>query len=227
VNRFGLPIVLASTSPRRRELLARALGQPEGTGFTVVSPGLEDSDLLMGCGSGSAKQGENGKGVPLRQWVAALAYLKAKAGAEAFVKAGGAADCLVIGADTLVDQDGAVLSKAVDAADAARMIAMVRNRSHEVLTGVAILHPATGRRDVYADRAVVTVGDISDATIAAYVAGGGWRGKSGAYNLQERLDAGWPLTTEGDPGCVTGLPTRSLMARLEAFAGSLRQGACA
>lgn len=222
MNRFGLPIVLASTSPRRRELLAHALGLPEGTGFTVVSPGLEDSDLAMGCGGGSG-----GKGVPLRQWVASLAYLKAKAGAEAFAEAGGAVDCLTIGADTLVDQDGRVLSKPADAADAARMIALVRNRSHEVLTGVAILHPATGRRDVYADRAVVKVGDISDAAIAEYVAGDGWRGKSGAYNLQERLDAGWPLTTEGDPGCVTGLPTLSLMTRLRSFVESLRQGAVA
>jgi septum formation protein len=107
------------------------------------------------------------------------------------------------------------------------MIKLVRNRSHEVLTGVALLHPASGRRDVYTDRAVVTVGDISDATIAAYVAGDNWRGKSGAYNLQERLDAGWPLRTEGDPGCVTGLPTRSLMARLRAFVSGLPKGAVA
>lgn len=202
--------MLASTSPRRRELLAAALGKPEGVGFTVCNPGLDDSDLPMGS---------RGK-LKLADWVASLAYLKAKAGARVHMASGGTPDCIVIGADTLVDQDGEILSKAVDAADAARMIRLVRNRSHEVLTGVALLHPATGRRDVYTDRAVVTVGAIDDATIAAYVAGDNWRGKSGAYNLQERLDAGWPLKTEGDPGCVTGLPTRSLLPRLRALADS-------
>ncbi|HZW06898.1 MAG TPA: Maf family protein [Phycisphaerales bacterium] len=231
---LGLPIVLASTSPRRRELLAHALGGPgkgEGErerdgGFTVVDPKIEDSDLAMGCGPASARRGASG-GLPLKQWVASLAYLKARAGAERWVKGGGASDCLVIGADTLVDQDGQVLSKPLDAADAARMIRLVRNRAHEVLTGVALLHPATGRRDVYTDRAIVTVGDIGDDEIAAYTAGGAWGGKSGAYNLQERLDAGWPLRVEGDPGCVTGLPTRSLLTRLRVFAASLPKGAVA
>jgi septum formation protein len=127
----------------------------------------------------------------------------------------------VIGADTLVDQDGEVLSKPRDAADAERMIRLVRNRSHEVLTGVAILHPLTGLRDVYADRAVVTVGNLTDEQIAAYIAGDNWRGKSGAYNLGEQLKAGWPLKAEGDPGCVVGLPTRSLSVRLAAFASRL------
>jgi len=224
----GLPIVLASTSPRRRELLAQALGAAEGRAFTVVDPRIEDGDLAMGCGPRRAGKGSGGAGgLPLRQWVASLAYLKAKAGAERWAKSGGSSDCIVIGADTLVDQDGEVLSKPLDAADAARMIRLVRNRSHEVLTGVALLHPATGARDVYTDRAVVTVGDIGDDEIVRYTGGDAWRGKSGAYNLQERLDAGWPLKAEGDPGCVTGLPTRSLLARLAAFAAALPKGAVA
>lgn len=190
--------------------------------FTTVDPGLDDADLPMG----------NRGRIPLKQWVASLAFLKAKAGAEVLRKRGGRAggtmdagvcdgECIVIGADTLVDQDGEVLSKPRDAADAERMIKLVRNRSHEVLTGVALLHPASGHRDVYADRAVVTVGPIDDAAVASYVAGGNWRGKSGAYNLGEQLKAGWPLKAEGDPGCVVGLPTVSLKAHLKAFVASL------
>ena len=185
---------------------------PERVTFRIVDPGIDDADLPMGLG---------GK-VPLGQWVASLAFLKAKAGAVALERAAEAVgDRVIIGADTLVDQDGEILSKPRDAADAERMIRLVRNRSHEVLTGVAILHPASGMRDVYTDRAVVTVGELSDAVVAAYVAGGNWRGKSGAYNLGEQLKAGWPLKAEGDPGCVVGLPTVSLKWRLESFVARL------
>jgi len=165
--------------------------------------------------------GNRGK-IPLTNWVASLAFLKTRAGADSLSRSGvNVDDCVVIGADTLVDQDGQVLSKPLDAADAERMIKLVRNRTHEVLTGVALLHPGSGTRYVYTDRAVVTVGAIDDAEVAAYVAGGKWRGKSGAYNLDEQLKAGWPLRAEGDPGCVVGLPTRSLMPRLKAFIAGL------
>jgi septum formation protein len=218
-GQFPIPssvsIVLASTSPRRRELLSGMLGEGWSGSFRVVSPGLDDADLPMGCG---------GK-LSLSQWVGSLAYLKARAGADALRRAGESVnDCVVIGADTLVDQDGEVLSKAIDAADAERMIKLVRGRSHEVLTGVALVHPGSGRRDVYTDRATVTVGWLTDETITAYAAGDKWKGKSGAYNLDEQLVAGWPLKTEGDPGCVVGLPTRSLLPRLRAFLGGLPDG---
>jgi len=211
--KLGRHFVLASTSPRRRELLAAMLRErPDSPSFHVVDPGLDDADLPMG----------SRQRIPLGHWVASLAFLKAKAGAEAMERRGDpVGDRIVIGADTLVDQDGEVLSKPRDAADAERMIKLVRNRSHEVLTGVALFHPASGARDVYTDRAVVTVGNISDAAVAAYIAGGNWRGKSGGYNLGEQLEAGWPLKAEGDPGCVVGLPTRSLRERLAAFAARL------
>jgi len=62
------------------------------------------------------------------------------------------------------------------------------------------------------------VGAIDDGRIEAYVWGGDWRGKAGAYNLSERVEAGWPITCEGDPATVMGLPMRRLPAWLGRFA---------
>ena len=102
--------------------------------------------------------------------------------------------------------------------DARRMLLTMRDADHEVYTGVALLDARTGMRDLYVDRAIVHVGHISDEAIEEYVASGQWRGKAGAYNLAERLSAGWPITFEGDPGTIMGLPMRTLPGRLRAFA---------
>lgn len=193
-------IVLASTSPRRKELLARL-----GIEFEVISPGLDDADLHAGA-------------VDLAQWVASLSYLKAVAGTRQLRQAGRElSGVLVIGADTLVGIDGRVLSKAASAHDAARMIRLVRGRDHEVYTGVTLLAPFAGRREVFTDRATVTVGHITDEAIDAYVATDGWRGKAGGYNLSERQQAGWPMTVTGDEGTVMGLPIERLRTRLAKF----------
>jgi septum formation protein len=58
----------------------------------------------------------------------------------------------------------------------------------------------------------VTWGDVDDDAIDEYVASGQWRGKAGGYNLEERLEAGWPIECEGDPTTVMGLPMRRLAA---------------
>lgn len=200
----GFRLVLASTSPRRRELLAR-LGHP----FEAIDPGLDDADLASGTPD-------------LAQWVASLSYLKAVAGARQIIARGEHFHGLVIvGADTLVEVDGRVLSKARSADEAAEMIRLVRGRAHDVLTGVTLLAPFSGRRDIFTDRVTVHVGTISDEMISAYTATDGWRGKSGAYNLDERLSAGWPMRVVGDPTTVTGLPIDRLRGRLARFVASL------
>jgi predicted house-cleaning NTP pyrophosphatase (Maf/HAM1 superfamily) len=63
----------------------------------------------------------------------------------------------------------------------------------------------------------VRVGHIPDLEIEWYLASGQWRGKAGAYNLSERLTAGWPIEYDGDPGTIMGLPMRKLTGRLAAF----------
>jgi septum formation protein len=73
---------------------------------------------------------------------------------------------------------------------------------------------------MFTDRATVRLGRIAPPEIDGYVASGQWRGKAGAYNLAERLEAGWPITYEGDPGTIMGLPMRRLAPLLRRFAPS-------
>lgn len=187
------PLLLASTSPRRRELLAEA-----GVSHVARSPGVDDADLRPGD-------------VSPAQWVAALSYLKARAGIEA------SADIepgVVLAADTICVLGDRIIGQPRDAADAQAIIRSFEGCAHEVMTGVTILDARSGARDLFVDRATVWVGEIGDESIETYIASGEWKGKAGAYNLTERLAAGWPIRFEGDPTTIVGLPMRRLLQRL-------------
>lgn len=185
-------IVLASRSPRRRALL-------EGAGISHVcqTPAFDDAVL------------KPGNATP-RGWVMSLAFLKAWAAARE------GAEGLILGADTACVLDGELIGTPRDHAEAAGMIRSFSGREHEVVTGVALVDPLTGRRSMFADSAMVTMGEIGEEEIERYVSTGGWRGKAGAYNLSERLEAGWPITYEGDPETIMGLPTRLVVRALRA-----------
>ena len=185
---------LASRSPRRRQLLDEAAHDHH-----AEHPGFDDSDLSPGE-------------VTASQWVAALAYLKAAAGA-----AHAQPNATVLGADTAIIKDGSLIGTPRDHAEAFRILRTLSDGTHEVVTGVALLDPATGRRTLFVDRASVTVGHLSDCVISAYLATGAWQGKAGGYNLRERLSDGWPLEFSGDPTTVMGLPMKALSSRLEQF----------
>jgi len=194
-------LALASRSPRRRELLAEA-----GFAHRVVSAaGIDDSALRPGRTTPEA-------------WVAALAWLKAAAGARVLKPADRG---VVLGADTLCVLPGrglrGLLGQPADGGEARATLSRLRGGRHAVLTGVALLCPRTGAREVFVDRAEVAWGDVPDAELDAYVASEAWRGKAGAYNLRERLDAGWPIEFEGDPTSIMGLPMRALAPRLARF----------
>lgn len=180
-------LVLASASPRRRSLLGEAGFAPR-----VISTGVDDGVLAPGPVSPAA-------------WTAALAYLKAAAGRAALPPGDRAT---VLGADTIVVKDGAIIGQPSDRAHAEAIIRALRGGSHTVMTGVALL--GDGDRCIFVDASAVTVGHIADEEIERYLDSGGWRGKAGAYNLAERLDAGWPITYSGDPATVMGLPMRRL-----------------
>ena len=79
-------------------------------------------------------------------------------------------------------------------------------------------------RLLFADTARVRVGALPDALLEEYLASGLWRGKAGAYNLTERVEAGWPLEWDGDPGTIVGLPIERLRPLLERL---LSEGASA
>lgn len=198
-------LMLASSSPRRRLLLEQA-----GIPFEYADPGVDDSTLHPGE-------------VTAQQWVASLAFLKASAGIERLPGPAPDDHYLVLGADTLVVQDGALIGQPRDADDAYDIVSRLSNATHQVHTGVALLNPRRGDRHMFVDTATVTVGDIPGREIASYVNTGAWRGKAGAYNLHERLDAGWPIAYEGDDTTIVGLPMRRLLpllARLGVAAGA-------
>ena len=189
---------LASRSPRRLSLLAE-----HGFRAAVVESGIDDAVLVKG------------EGVSVAQWTAALAYLKARAARERLLARDPDAQGRVLGADTVVEWNGRVIGQPRDEADARRILHDLNDKAHRVVTGVALVDAASGRYDLFADAATVRVSRIPDAAIEEYVATGEWRGKAGAYNLSERIAAGWPIEYEGDPGTIMGLPMRRLTQHLE------------
>ncbi|HWB19482.1 MAG TPA: Maf family protein, partial [Phycisphaerales bacterium] len=97
-----------------------------------------------------------------------------------------------------------------DAEHAKWMLRAMRKRDHEVLTGVCLLVPIGQMRFMYSDSAKVMIGNLPDHEIEAYITSGLWRGKAGAYNLEDRLNAGWPISYVGDPATIMGLPMQKL-----------------
>ncbi len=199
-------LILASVSPRRSQLLSEA-----GFAHETLRPPLDDAALDAGD-------------APARRWVAALAYLKAASALRA-MSPERATGAVILGADTLVVKNGAMIGKPADGADARRILRLLSGGSHEVLTGAALVS-LRGEREILVDATRVRVGALSEETVEAYVESGGWAGKAGAYNLAERLEVGWPIEFEGDPGTIMGLPMRRLTPRLERWlAGEACAGA--
>ncbi|MBX3316337.1 MAG: Maf-like protein [Phycisphaeraceae bacterium] len=198
VNRNGVRLFLASRSPRRRELLAEA-----GYNFDYDHPGLEDSDLIPGE-------------VTPREWVASLAYLKARAGNHVAHATSRTPD-VIIGADTACVLDGRLIGTPRHAQEARSIIADLAGREHEVVTGLALICGQSGRRLLIADSARVRIGPLSSQEIDRYIDSGLWSGKAGAYNLTERLAAGWPIQFDGDPATIMGLPMKLLHTHLQRF----------
>ncbi|HJM88789.1 MAG TPA: Maf family protein [Dehalococcoidia bacterium] len=171
------PLILASASPRRRELLTAL-----GLAFEVQSSDVDEAS------------DETDPTALVRE----LALRKARAIGEQT-----GSDGVVIGADTIVVLDGAILGKPRDAADATAMLGSLRGRQHEVVTGVAIC--ADGEQVVDAVTSRVTMREYAAAEVGRYVDGGSPLDKAGAYAIQ---DAAFAPVAHCD-GCecsVIGLP---------------------
>jgi septum formation protein len=173
-----IPILLASASPRRRELFTH-LGYP----FSTCAVEVDEAPQPR----------EEAPATVLR-----LARDKAEAARPQ------CPDGVVIGADTVVEVDGKVLGKPVDAADAAAMLGRLAGREHRVWTAVAVLGPGD-REAVEAAVTRVWFRPMEPAEIAAYVATGEPLDKAGAYGIQER-GAVFVERVEGDYFTVVGLP---------------------
>lgn len=194
-------VLLASRSPRRRSLLTEA-----GIEHEARHPGFDDAALVP-------------TGVSASDWVTALAHLKAAAGVA--LSRGADSPRLVLGADTTCVQGTTFLGTPANAEEAERMLRAFVGAAHEVVTGVAVIDSVTGRRWLFSESAMVRWGHVSDEQILAYVATGEWQGKAGAYNLRERIDAGWKIEYDGDPTTIMGLPMRLLTRELPRIAAEL------
>ena len=182
-------LVLASGSPRRRELLA-VLGLP----FIVVAAEVDERQ----------QPGES-----------PVALVQRLSRAKAAAVAPRHPDAVIVAADTIVVLDGLVLGKPADAEDAARMLRALRGRAHLVYSAVTALDAATGREVTEVSESRVWMRDYSDAEIAAYVASGDPLDKAGAYAIQHQGFA--PVARiEGCYASVMGLPLGHLARALAA-----------
>lgn len=197
-------LVLATRSPRRRSLLLAG-----GFAHRAAVQDLDDAEVVLPPGLGAPRA------------TMALAWFKASRAARRLELAGGE---LLLAADTLCDLDGLLLGQPRSGAEAAAMLRSMQGRSHRTVTGLCLLDPARGRRMIWHESAEVRLGAVAEGELADYLASGDWRGKAGAYSLDERRAAGWPLECHGDPEVVLGLPTASLRRRLEWWVGEDRQG---
>jgi septum formation protein len=186
----GTRLILASASPRRREILGAL-----GVEFDIVVPEVE----------------ERSTGAAPEALVVENARLKANAG----VALAGAADGdHVIGVDTEVALEGSVLGKAADPQQARARLEALSGRTHEVLSGVVVASVGEGERSGVA-RSLVTFEELDAATLELYVASGEWRDRAGAYAIQG-LGALLVASVEGDFSNVVGLPLRLLFSLLPA-----------
>ena len=174
--------LLASGSPRRRELMELA-----GWNVTIYPVPVDEM-------------------VQANERAEALAIRLARAKAQA-----AAAECstceLVLAADTVVVDGDVILGKPVDAGDAERMLRMLRDREHEVITALVLLQSASGEEFVETCKTVVPMRAYDDEALQAYIAGGSPLDKAGAYGIQDSEFN--PVDQSQMQGCfanVMGLP---------------------
>ncbi|HAI14744.1 MAG TPA: septum formation protein Maf [Phycisphaerales bacterium] len=191
--------ILASQSPRRRQLLEQA-----GVDFDAINPPFDDP-------AHPEDTGATAEGIAMQ-----LSFQKALSVQKIHP------DRPIIAADTLIVMpDQTLAGTPTSSEQAGQMIRKMLNTAHWVVTGVTLLLPEIqgqtpeNKRIQFADRAQVTLGNVSNSDLDAYLDTGNWQGKAGGYNLFDRQAAGWPVTVNGDQTTVVGLPMAILMQHLK------------
>ena len=187
--------ILASASPRRRQLLAEA-----GYKFTVIHPNIDESSF-------AADRISPGK------YSEQLALAKAKSVVQKYP------DSLVIGADTIVDSRGEIIGKPVDAKEARRIIQRLFSEPHKVITGLAICRFRDGVEIVTCDCTTVYPKQLTQDQIDEHIKSSRWIDKSGAYAIKENGDE-FIERIEGSLTNVMGLPMELLEQLLCRVPGS-------
>lgn len=202
-----IDIVLASGSPRRKELLER-----EGVEFTVRVSEVDESlepDLLRRPEEAAKK----------------LAERKARAVLEEMLNEAYVGTAMVVGADTMVVVDGAIYGKPEDEADARRILGELSGRAHQVITGVSVwlAGAPANEEDVsiafrsFAETSHVVFKELDDELIERYIATGEPMDKAGAYGVQGKGGEMLVERVAGDFDNVVGLPVKRLIAEFQEF----------
>ena len=194
MKQLHAPVILASASPRRKELLERA-GIPVRVVVSDTEEHPEPADPP------SMAQG--------------LAAMKARAVLQKLEQAGERPDSLILAADTMVVHDGRVLGKPADEEDAVRTLQLLQGKTHQVYTGVCLIWPEEEhfREHCFYERTDVTFYPVSEEGIRRYVAGGEPMDKAGSYGIQGSW--AWHVRgINGDYYNVVGLPVPRLLRQL-------------
>lgn len=202
-----IDIVLASGSPRRKELLER-----EGVEFTVRVSEVDESlepDLLRQPEEAAKK----------------LAERKARAVLEEMLNEAYVGTAMVVGADTMVVVDGAIYGKPEDEAEARRILGELSGRAHQVITGVSVwLAGAPANEEdisiafrTFAETSHVVFKELDDELIERYIATGEPMDKAGAYGVQGKGGEMLVERVAGDFDNVVGLPVKRLIAEFQEF----------
>lgn len=175
----GLPLVLASGSPRRRQLLRQA-------GFHFL---VSKSRYLEGL------PGRDPHAFVRRTALGKAAEVAQRCRREAWI----------LGADTVVVQGGKIFGKPGTVQEASRMLRALAGRSHKVVTGVALVRAFTGEKYQWEEETAVWMRSLEAGELQAYLRGGEWKDKAGAYGIQGRAGA-WVTKICGCYYNVVGLP---------------------
>ncbi|MBX3422921.1 MAG: septum formation protein Maf [Pirellulaceae bacterium] len=186
-----LPLILASQSPRRRQLLEDA-----GYTFQIVVPDANAEPV-----DEQLRRNES-----ISQFVQRLARQKA-----ADVAARVSQPALVVGCDTVADIDGQILGKPRDRADAQRMLMQLSGRRHSVWSGLCIQHTTSKRSWSESAESQLDMRLLAPWELQSYLDSGQWQGKSGAFGFQDGPP--WLALVAGSADNVVGLPLE-LLARL-------------
>lgn len=184
-NQLDIPLILASQSPRRRDLLQQA-----GYQF-VVDPPHETVEAEAPT-----------SGLSPRKLVAELSRCKAERVAEQH------AEGLVVAADTVAECAGEVLGKPVDRNDAERMLRHLMATTHRVITGVTLWHRPSNLHQTHVEETTLQMDLVSESRLQQYLDSGDWHGKAGAFGYQDDLD--WVHIMHGLESTVVGFPIEYL-----------------
>ncbi len=188
------PLILASASPRRAELLSQA-----GYRFDIMPSKARELAHRPHC-------------IPVELWPACVAFHKALA-----VAAHAPPGKLILAADTIVVVDGKILNKAANRAAARRMLSLLSGKHHRVLTGLALI--GHGQRLMAVAESVLKMRRLRPAELEVYLDSQLWRGKAGAYGIQDENSGCDPFVhlISGEWSNVVGLPMHLLRKQLHAI----------